>query len=235
MPEKKDVIRQTDPQSVQLAKTLIRTARYGALAVLDAGDQWPLASRVGVATATDGTPVILISGLSSHTQGLASDARCSLLVGEPSKGDPLAYPRITLVCRAQKVERDTEAHEALKLRYLARHPKAQLYVGLGDFAFHRLEIVRANLNGGFGKAYHLTREDLLCASSPDFVVDEQKALAAVSSAMGPEWGAWRVSGLDPEGIDLMDGDRARRLFFPQPVASAADAAAALASFSPPAA
>ena len=42
-------------------------------------------------------------------------------------------------------------------RYLNRHPKARLYAGFADFAFFRLAVERASLNGGFGKAYHLTR------------------------------------------------------------------------------
>ena len=46
-------------------------------------------------------------------------------------------------------------------RYLNRNPKAKLYVGLGDFSFFRLEVERASLNGGFGKAYLLTRDDII--------------------------------------------------------------------------
>ena len=60
----------------------------------------PLASRVGVATDIDGAPLILVSMLSAHTPAILADPRCSLLVGEPGKGDPLAHPRLTLICRA---------------------------------------------------------------------------------------------------------------------------------------
>lgn len=161
MDKPKSVIRETDADAIQLAKSLVREARFGALAALDAADGWPLASRVGVATTADGAPLILISLLSAHTQALLKDARCSLLLGEPSKGDPLAYPRITLVCRAERLERGGSSDEEARQRYLKRHPKAKLYAGLGDFSFFRLQSVRANLNGGFGKAYHLTPGDLL--------------------------------------------------------------------------
>ena len=78
--------------------------------------------------------------------------------GEPGKGDPLAHPRITLVCRAAKLEPGTPERISAERRYLNRNPKAKLYVGLGDFSFFRLEVERASLNGGFGKAYLLTRE-----------------------------------------------------------------------------
>ncbi|TIX34331.1 MAG: HugZ family protein, partial [Mesorhizobium sp.] len=93
---KKDVIRETDAEAIRLAKTLIRSARFGALAVIEPGTGSPLASRVGVATDLDGAPLILVSMLSAHTGAILADPRCSLLVGEPGKGDPLAHPRLTL-------------------------------------------------------------------------------------------------------------------------------------------
>src|SRR5262245_58178167 len=157
----KDVIRETDAEAVRLAKTLTRTARYGALAVIEPETGAPLASRVGVATDADGTPLILVSQLSAHTKAILADPRCSLLVGEPGKGDPLAHPRITLVCRAVKLEAGTAERVRAERRYLNRNPKAKLYVGLGDFSFFRLEVERASLNGGFGKAYLLTRGDVI--------------------------------------------------------------------------
>ncbi len=107
MNDKPKVIRETDAEAIRLAKTLIRTRRYGALAVLDPQTGGPLVSRVGVATDLDGTPLILVSMLSAHTQALIADPRCSLLLGEPGKGDPLAHPRISLICRAERIERDS--------------------------------------------------------------------------------------------------------------------------------
>ena len=139
---------------------LLRSARYGALAVLDPQSGAPLASRVAVATDLDGTPLILVSSLSEHTGGLLADPRCSLLLGEPGKGDPLAHPRISLRCLAEQLQRGTPVQTRVERRYLNRHPKARLYAGFGDFAFFRLKVERASLNGGFGKAYHLARADL---------------------------------------------------------------------------
>ena len=161
MKDKPKVIRENDAEAIRLAKTLIRTARYGALAVIDPQGGGPLASRVGVATDLDGTPLILVSMLSAHTQALIADARCSLLLGEPGKGDPLAHPRISLICRAEKLDRDEDQGLRARRRYLNRHPKAELYVELGDFHFFALSIDRASLNGGFGRAYLLDRKDLL--------------------------------------------------------------------------
>ncbi|TJW76115.1 MAG: HugZ family protein, partial [Mesorhizobium sp.] len=62
---RKDVIRETDAEAVRLAKTLVRSARFGALAVIEPGTGAPLASRVGVATDMDGAPLILVSMLSA--------------------------------------------------------------------------------------------------------------------------------------------------------------------------
>ena len=65
----KDVIRETDAEAIRLAKTLMRTARFGALAVIESGTGAPLASRVGVATDADGTPLILVSSTVGAHQG----------------------------------------------------------------------------------------------------------------------------------------------------------------------
>lgn len=230
----KDVIRETDAEAVRLAKTLTRTARFGALGVLDPDTGAPLASRVGVATDADGTPLILVSQLSAHTKAILADPRCSLLVGEPGKGDPLAYPRITLVCRARKLEPETLERARAERRYLNRNPKAKLYVGLGDFSFFRLEIERASLNGGFGKAYLLSRDDLIVEGSvvEALAESEQRAvdhmnddhLDAIANYARhfakADGGGWTMTGIDVDGIDLAAGDDRRRVFFPSPLKNA---------------
>src|SRR5688572_13428223 len=132
---KKDVLRPTDAEAIRLARTLLRAARYGALAVLEPATGVPLASRVALATDHDGAPLILVSALSAHTGALIADPRCSLLVGEPGRGDPLAHPRMTLVCRAEKLERGTPEQARAERRFLSRHPKAALYAGFGDFSY----------------------------------------------------------------------------------------------------
>lgn len=227
----KNVIRKTDAEAVRLAKTLTRTARYGALAVIEPETGTPLASRVGVATDADGTPLILVSQLSAHTRAIMADPRCSLLVGEPGKGDPLAHPRITLVCRAAKLEPGTPERARAERRYLNRNPKAKLYVGLGDFSFFRLEIERASLNGGFGKAYLLTRGDIIVegpvvetlAESEQQAVDHMNddhldAIANYASYFAKaDGGGWIMTGIDVDGFDLAAGDESRRVLFPAPL------------------
>jgi heme iron utilization protein len=239
MPDEKpkDVLRATDAEAIRLARTLLRSARHAALTVSEPGTGWPLASRVSVATDLVGRPLILVSTLSAHTSGLEGDKRCSLLLGEPGKGDPLAHPRMTVKCRARRIDRDTADHAEIARRFLNRHPKAKLYAGFADFSHFRLEPEEASLNGGFGKAYHITRDELLsdAAVAAGLEAGEQRAVdhmnedhldaialyarhfAGISEPLD-----WRMTGLDPDGVDLIAWDRVARVFFPQPLSSAAD-------------
>ncbi len=234
--KKKDVIRETDAEARRLAKALVRSARFAALAFNEKDTLVPMVSRIGLATDLDGTPVTLISGLSAHTQALDADPRCALLVGEPGKGDAMAHPRISLVCRARRIERDTPEHARIERRYLNRNPKAKLYVGLGDFAFFRLEIERASMNGGFGKAYLLDRTDIIAdnAVNEAFAAREQSAIDHMNEDhrdaiavyarhfANAKDGDWTISGLDCEGMDLVSGDKCLRVFFPEPLGAAED-------------
>lgn len=223
----RNVLRETDETARRMARGLMRSARFGALAALEAETGFPLASRVALATDMDGTPVMLVSELAAHTAAALADHRTSLLVGEPGKGDPLAHPRMTLFTIAEKIARDSADHARLKRRYLARHPKAELYVDFGDFAFFRLRSERASLNGGFGKAYALTAEDLLlpvevCADLLDW---EERAVGHMNAEHGdaiaryaelakaPKVPHWSLASLDPEGLDLSSGDLVARLWF----------------------
>ncbi len=241
--EKKDVLRPTDDEAIRLARRLLRASRYGALAVLEPDTGAPSASRVATATDPDGSPLILVSTLSTHTGALMADPRCSLLLGEPGKGDPLAHPRITIACLAERLDRDSDDGRLARRRYLGRHPKAELYVDFGDFSFFRLAPQRAGLNGGFGKAYALTRSDLLVdgPAVAEIAAAEQGAIAHMNSdhrdaialyarhfaKAGP--GAWMMTGLDVDGFDLACGDDSRRVFFPEKLAGTSQMRKALVS------
>src|SRR6476659_394916 len=122
-----------DPKTA--AKTLMREARSGALATLMAGSGDPYCSLVNVATATDGTPLLLISQLALHTKNILADARVSLMLDERKEGDPLQGARVMLMGRCVK---DNDA--ATPTAYLRRHPDAEMYANFSDFAFYRMEI-----------------------------------------------------------------------------------------------
>jgi putative heme iron utilization protein len=152
-PPKADTFRETDDEARSLARDLIANARYGALGVLLDGA--PFVTRVALAPGI-GHMTTLISDLSIHTPPLRTEPRASLMIGEPGKGDPLAHPRMTLQVVAEFVDKTDDAVAS----YLAAQPKAQLYIGFGDFHLVRLTPEDAWLNGGFGKAYRLRPGDL---------------------------------------------------------------------------
>lgn len=158
--KKIDPVRQTDDAAKALIRRLLQDAAYASIAVLEPATGMPLVSRVAVAVEADGSPFVLASDLSGHTQALSKDGRASLLLGEPgSKGDPLTHPRVTVIGTMQKLSRDDPQHAARRTFWLKKHPKAKLYIDFGDFAFWRMTPQRAHLNGGFGKAYVLKPED----------------------------------------------------------------------------
>ena len=154
-------LRPTDDEARALARSLIEGADHGALAVVHPDSGLPHVTRVAIATAQGGMPLTLISSLSLHTRALRAAPRACVLLGEPGpRGDPLTHPRVSLDVQARFVPREGDAHAALRARWLARHPKAKLYVDFADFSFVELLPMGAALNGGFGKAYALGAEDL---------------------------------------------------------------------------
>ena len=152
-------LRAVTPEVVAEVRALLADARWGTIASLDPEDGWPIATRVGLAM-FEGDPLIVVSALAAHTGALRADPRCSLLVGEPGKGDPLAHPRVTLKCRAEEIAGETAELVSARAAYLEANPKAQLYVDLPDFAFMQLRIVEASYNAGFGKAYVISGDSL---------------------------------------------------------------------------
>ncbi|AMJ62406.1 HugZ family pyridoxamine 5'-phosphate oxidase [Bosea sp. PAMC 26642] len=231
----RDPIRPTDDTARTLARSLVRSARFGMLATLG-GDGHPAASLTTVATDSDGTPLILVSALSAHTGHLIADPRASLLIAPGGKGDPLAHARITLKVRARRIERATPEGQRIRRRFLARQPKAALYVDFGDFSFFSLAIEAASLNGGFARAYALTPGDILSEATKVEAISpiEESAVAhmnadhadavrlCATALLRGRAGAWRVTGLDPDGADLALGDSVLRLPFPELVAEPAD-------------
>ncbi|MDB5642393.1 MAG: pyridoxamine 5-phosphate oxidase-related FMN-binding, partial [Hyphomicrobiales bacterium] len=206
------------------ARRLLRATRAGALATLDSGGA-PFSSLVNVATAFDGAPLLLMSGLSAHTQFLDRDPRASLLLAETGKGDPLAHPRLTVSGAAVRLEGD--ARVEARRRFLARHPKSALYADFGDFSFWRLDVARGHLNGGFAKAAAYDGAQLLLdvadatalAEAEEGAIEHMNADHADALALyaeklcGAPKGRWRASGIDPEGMDLASGDQTARLVF----------------------
>jgi putative heme iron utilization protein len=172
-----------------------------------------------------------MSGLSAHTQNLRQDPRASILLAQGGKGDPLAHPRLTVIGRLE-----TTAEPRARRRFLARHSKAKLYADFGDFAFWRMDVLGAHLNGGFARAIDLTPEQVLAdladaeevsaieeSAIEHMNADHREALSLYATGLaGAKKAAWVATGIDPEGIDLAAGDLTARAPFRERVTTAAE-------------
>jgi putative heme iron utilization protein len=210
------------------AKKLLREGRSGALATLMPGSGDPYCSLVNVATAADGSPLLLISKLAVHTKNLLNDARCSLMIDERKAGDPLENGRVMLMGTASPT-----GDQDIRRRYLERQPEAEVFVGFADFSFYKMVLRGAHLVAGFGRIVDLKPEDILTpvddanelvAAEPDILahMNEDHADACrlyATKLLGAPDGSWRCVGVDPEGLELQAERTALRLPFPQRVRS----------------
>ena len=226
---------------IPLAKGLLRAARTGTLATLDRNTGHPFGSLVNMATDADGAPLILVSKLATHTANLEIDGRASLLLATTGKGDALTHPRLTVLGRFEPVGADHADAERMRRRFLARHPKSKLYAGFADFAFWRMQVASAHLNGGFARAADLTAADVLTdIAGAGALLDAEAGAAAhmnddhaetcrlyASKLLGAPAGDWRCPGLDPDGLDLQNGPDALWLPFPRRVISPGELRAVL--------
>ena len=222
---------QFDP--VKTAKSLIRSGKQGALATLMPGSGDPYCSLVNVATAPDSSPILLISALAVHTKNVLADARVSLMIDERRAGDPLEGARVMIAGRADRVS-DEAALEAIRRRYLLRHPGAEQFVDFPDFAFFRIAVREVHLVAGFGRIVTLEGAKVLTdvSGADEVLAGEASAVAHMNEdhmdanalyatrLLGAADGAWQITGLDPEGADLALGDSTLRLPFPERVTSA---------------
>jgi heme iron utilization protein len=213
-----------DFDPIALGKSLLRATRAGSLASLDRNTGHPFASLVNVATDFDGAPLILVSRLSTHTANLEADSRASLLLAAAGKGDPLAHPRLTLTGSFARIARDDPAEPRLRRRFLARHPKAELYAGFADFSFWRLAALSAHLNAADLLTDISGADDLLEAEAGAVAHmndDHSEAVRLYATKLaGAADGPWRATGIDPDGLDLALGDAVLRLPFAQRVTDA---------------
>ena len=203
------------------------------MATIDAKNGYPYASLVTVATDASGAPTLLISNLARHAANLASDPRASIMVDETGAlADPLQGARVTV---HGKVERTREG--AVRRRFLARHPEASFYADFPDFGFFRLAVEGAHYIGGFGRIFDLAPSELLISTDeaasllegePGIVEhmneDHADAVELYATALADgEPGAWRMTGIDPEGCDIVCDSTARRIVFAEPVTTPQEA------------
>ena len=123
---------------------------------------FPGGSVVGFAPDEDGRPLFIFSGMSTHTQDILADPRCSLTIASKEfKG--AADGRVNLMGTAKLVPVDER--EKAKEIYMKKHPGA-FWVDFGDFNWFRMEIEKIRFVGGFARAGSVTPEEYK-ASKPD--------------------------------------------------------------------
>ncbi|HEY1795735.1 MAG TPA: DUF2470 domain-containing protein [Stellaceae bacterium] len=223
----------------RLARHLIRGRGQAALATtLDRAEArgHPYASLVATACDLAGNPLMLLSDLAQHTANIKADSRVSLLFEDTAAGaDPLAGPRLSLLGDAEAVD-----DEAARARFVARHPTAARYAGFADFRLYRVTARSGHLVAGFGRIEWLDGGTLrgpgdvaaLAAAEAAIVEhmnrDHADAIDLYAARLLHKSGeGWRMTGIDPEGIDLCRKTETARLDFAETVADAATARATL--------
>lgn len=158
--KRSDPVQPADAAARALAHQLLSLG-HAALAWEDPDTGTPGISRISFARDPEAGLLTLVSGLAPHFRALRDRPDCALMLGEVSdKGDPLTHPRLMIRAEAAFVAPDDPARPGIRSRWLARNPKATIYIDLPDFAFVRLTPISALLNGGFARAFHLDPQDL---------------------------------------------------------------------------
>jgi heme iron utilization protein len=213
-----------DPRTT--TKKLLREGRSGALATLMPGSGDPYCSLVNLATAADGSPLLLISTLAIHTKNVWADPRVSLMIDERKEGDPLQGARIMLMGTVAATD-DAD----IRRRYLAHQPEAEMFAGFADFAFYTMTLNRVHLVAGFGRIVDLNPQEVLTQTddAAELLAAEPEILGHMNAdhaetcrlyatkLLGAPDGDWHCVGCDPEGLELQLDRTALRLAFRQRV------------------
>jgi putative heme iron utilization protein len=149
----------TRSERAEAVRKLVRGARHGLLSTSGlepAG--FPYGSLVPVAATAAGEPVLLISPLAQHTKNLLKDPRASLLVLDPTEGDPQQAARATVLGTLRLLDGAEEAEA--RARYLAVHGEAGMYFDL-NFQLWGLAPLEARYVGGFGAAAWVSGSELV--------------------------------------------------------------------------
>ncbi len=215
-------------EAIRVARDVLLTSRTCGLATLDPASGYPYNTATNIAVEPDGTPFFFAARLALHARNIEADPRISLVLAPFNKGDALTLPRLTLVGRAELVN-DNETPLA-KARYVARYPKAKLYLTLPDTQLYRTRIDDVQINGGPARnASNITaddlRTDLSGAGALMTAVDDEIArinmtkgeASRLAVMAGKKPGAWKVTSIDPDGVNLASSQDLARLWFAERV------------------
>lgn len=215
------------------SRRLIRACDRAVLSTALVGSGWPYGSLVMAACDHAARPLLLISDLAQHTKNLGADTRASLLFdGTVGMDNPLTGARVTVTGHLAPSE-----DSALIARYTARHSGSEMYLGFADFHLYEMTVDRAHIVAGFGAIHWIDSADLLfdtegfgdLAAAEGDVVEHMNADHAdavglyATKLLGRPAGDWKMTGVDPEGIDLRCGGETARLDFEKTVHDAESA------------
>ena len=225
-----------DKEPGLVARRLIRTGRQATLATLDAETGGgPYASLTLTACGHDAAPLLLLSDLARHSRNIAADDRVSLLFAKSTR-DAIAQGRVSVIGRAEPCD-----DPMLRNRFLARQASAQAFAQFADFRLYRVDVTSAHFVGGFGNIHTLERAEVvfdttasgtLAAAETEIIeymnTDHADAVNLYAhNLVGRPGMDWRLTGVDPEGIDLGRNDADARLDFDHVVSGPDEARAAL--------
>src|SRR5947208_439404 len=147
---------------------LIHGRMIAALGTLHQGA--PFVSMVTFAAARNGSLILHVSRLATHTQDMLANLNVSLLITESEAVGkmPQALARVTVQGRAEMLDRDSEKHADAREVYLSRFPDAAPLFEFADFNIFIIKPVSARVIAGFGQAITITGADFataICAAT----------------------------------------------------------------------
>ena len=151
-----------------------------------------------------------------------------MVMGEANGPNPQTRPRLSLTGSASP-----EPDPALKHRWIALHPYAGFYAGLGDFQLWRFRSEAGQFVGGFASAHRFGAGELtaaadavaaMTAAEPGIIghcnADHAEAMDAIAAARGGVGPGWRMVACDVDGCDLARDDDVVRTAWSEPLKNA---------------
>lgn len=150
-----------NPKERDLLKQLLTEVRVLSVGVLV--EKKPYVGVLPFVVTEDRKSVLVhASNLAAHSKGLNSNAPFSAAIAWPDSADidPLQVPRLLVQGTVHVLQRDSEAYENGKSRYIGKFPGSTMTFSLGDFHLCRLSFERVRLVAGFGRALNVKLDEL---------------------------------------------------------------------------
>lgn len=150
-----------DEESKKILIEIITNSKIASLGTCT--EDQPYVSMVSFSSNMDFSEFyILISGLAKHTKNILLNNKVSFMISQPetASNNPQTLARISLMGKANLIERNSEDYDSAQKNYLMKNPSAEMYFGLGDFQLYKLEVEKARFVAGFAKTFNLSKESL---------------------------------------------------------------------------